>query len=109
MLCSFEGGRLSRLITAMLDDKAYQIWKTLDNKSKWLRQTLYREGLRLGTLLEHTGTPHVSWGLWENDARCNPHSSCPNCWSIQQLELIQDYKTKDGMIQALKEHHEGFE
>ena len=100
---------MTRLITAILDEKAHVIWKTLDNKSKWLREALYREGLRLGVLLDHTGTPHVAWGLWENDARCNPFSTCPNCWSISQLELIKDSKTKEDMIKLLKEHHEAFE
>jgi hypothetical protein len=97
---------MTRLITAILDDKAHVIWKSLENKSKWLRGALYREGLRLGAVLDHVGTPHASWGIWENDARCNPASSCPQCWSIHQLELIRNCKDKQEMIKLLKEDHE---
>lgn len=93
------GVTISRLVTASLDAKTYQIWQKIDGKSKWLRRQLQIHGLKEYTAVSHLGHPHVIWGLWKNDARCNPSTQCNTCWNDEQLELCSRIGNRDAVDQ----------
>jgi len=81
----------NRIVSVALDDKTWQIWNTIEgSKSKWVRRMLNHYALEQGVkFIDHLGQPHVTWGLWENDARCNPSSGCLVCWNMQQITFYK--------------------
>jgi hypothetical protein len=85
---------MSHLVTISLDSKTFAIWKRLPgNKSAWVRQMIAMHAINDTQLIEHLSTPTEEWGLWIDDARCNPGSLrgyCVACWSpIEQQEMAQ--------------------
>jgi hypothetical protein len=95
---------MTRLITASLDEKTYQIWKKIDKKSAWLRRQLHIHGLKNVVMVEHLGHPHVIWGLFKNDARCNPSTQCGTCWSDEQLKLCGKLGNREAVDQMREEY-----
>lgn len=103
---------MAQLVSATLDAKTYAIWRTLDNKSEWLRRMLAYHGLENAVLVEHMGTPTASWGLFAGDARCNPASCCPKCWKMSELKIFDKHVHKlnrgvdaDGALEELRREH----
>lgn len=80
------------IVSISLDSKSVQIWDRLKgSRSAWVRRMLAYHGLQEGTLVNHDGTPHPSWGLWIGDARCNPFSRegmCTTCWTYNTARFI---------------------
>jgi len=58
------------------------------SRSQFIRDAVNASLFKAGAddrLIEHIGTPHISWGNpeLEGSKRCNPHLSdgcCPTCW-----------------------------
>ena len=96
---------MAQLVSATLDAKAYAIWRTLDNKSEWLRRMLAYHGLENAVLVEHMGTPVASWGLFAGDARCNPYTNCPKCWEKEQVVWWSAQRDKSEALQELRDNH----
>lgn len=97
---------MSKIVTASLDDKTYQIWAKIDGKSKWLRRQLQIHGLKNLEVMTHLGHPHVIWGLWKNDARCNPSTQCQTCWTDEQLKLCSIVGNRKAIDQLRDARHE---
>ena len=72
-------------VTISLDQQSYEIWKTIENRSLWVRQMLAYHGIAEAIVVRHAGTPHVNWGMHTGDARCNPASKCAHCWTLQEI------------------------
>ena len=72
-------------VTISLDQQSYEIWKTIENRSLWVRQMLAYHGIAEAIVVRHAGTPHVNWWMHTGDARCNPASKCAHCWTLQEI------------------------
>jgi hypothetical protein len=98
----------TRIVSASLDDASYEIWKTLERRSAWLRRMLGLHALAEGVeFVNHWGTPHETWGFKKGDARCNPITKCPICWNTSQIRFYESLP--QGRDRTKKEIKDGLE